>query len=186
MKRIAFAGMLLGVAITLAGCAGAMDTVSNWFSTSKKSNLKGERISLLASDETIRPDPTLANMPVVLPAPYHNPDWAQPGGFPSNATYHLDAPGPLHQIWDSDAGKGSDSSSRLQPPTPVMADAGAHLQYRSPKPMFLPSTPRPAPRCGTAALALEERHRIGPLCGALLGNAQHHRSRQRHGRRRRL
>jgi outer membrane protein assembly factor BamB len=132
MKRIAFAGLLLGAAMTLAGCS-ILDTVSNIFSSSSKSNLKGERISLLASDENIQPDPSLANTPVVLPAPYHNTEWPQPGGFPSNAIYHLDAPGPLHEIWDADAGKGSDSSSRLTA-TPVVAggrvysiDSEAHV-----------------------------------------------------------
>jgi outer membrane protein assembly factor BamB len=70
---------------------------------------------------------------VVLPPPYHNPDWPQPGGFPSNAVYHLDAPGPLREIWDEHAGKGSDDYSRLTA-TPVVGggsiftlDAQAHV-----------------------------------------------------------
>ena len=133
MKKIRVAAAILGVCVVLAGCTDTMDTISNWFASSKKSTLKGERISLLATDETILPDPSLANTPVVLPAPYHNSEWTQPGGFPSNATYHLDAPGPLRRIWDADAGKGSDSSSRLTA-TPVVAggrvytiDAEAHV-----------------------------------------------------------
>ena len=99
--------------LALAGCANTMDTVSNWFSASHKSTLKGERISLMNIDDAIKPDPSLANIPVVLPAPYRNTDWPQPGGFPSNAVYHLAAPGPLHEVWDADAGKGSDADSRL-------------------------------------------------------------------------
>ena len=127
MKRIAVAGLLLGVAVTLSGCGGTMmNTVSNWFSSSKKSDLKGARISLLASDENIRPDPTIANIPVVLPAPYHNTEWTQPGGFPSNATYHLDAPGPLKEVWDADGGKGSDADSRVTA-APVIAGGRAYV-----------------------------------------------------------
>ena len=51
--------------------------------------------------------------PVVLPPPYTNPDWPQPGGYAGNAMYHLAAPGRLRQVWEADAGKGSDSASRL-------------------------------------------------------------------------
>ncbi|HWY61300.1 MAG TPA: PQQ-binding-like beta-propeller repeat protein [Rhizomicrobium sp.] len=107
--------------VALSGCANTMDTISNWFSAAHKSTLKGERISLLSTDAAVKPDPTLANTPIRLPAPYHNTDWTQPGGFPSNATYHLDAPGPLREIWDADAGKGSDATSRLTA-SPVVAD----------------------------------------------------------------
>jgi len=100
-------------AFLLAGCADTMDSISNFFSASHKSNLRGERISLMNTDESIKPDPALANVPITLPRPYRNPEWPMPGGFSSNATYHLDAPGPLKEIWYDHAGKGSDSSSRL-------------------------------------------------------------------------
>src|SRR5690606_5790024 len=58
---------------------------------------------------------------VVLPAPYKNEAWPNPGGFPSNAMYHLEAAGNLREIWRADAGAGSSSSSRLTAP-PVVAD----------------------------------------------------------------
>lgn len=111
--RTRIAVTVAGVALLLAGCANTMDSISNFFSAAHKSTLKGERISLLSSDETVKPDPSLANTQVVLPPAWRNPDWTQPGGFASNATYHLAAPGPLREIWDADAGKGSDSDSRL-------------------------------------------------------------------------
>jgi outer membrane protein assembly factor BamB len=117
----------------LAGCADTMDTISNFFSAAHKSTLKGERISLMSTDEAIKPDPTLAATPILLPPPYHNTEWTQPGGFPSNATYHLDVPGRLRKIWDASAGKGSDSTSRLTA-APVVGggriytiDAQAHV-----------------------------------------------------------
>ena len=50
---------------------------------------------------------------MLLPPPYRNTEWPQPGGFASNAMYHLEASGPLRQLWDADAGKGSDANSRL-------------------------------------------------------------------------
>ncbi len=124
---------VVAAALLLAGCTTTWDTVSNWFSAAKMSNLRGERISLMGVDEALKPDPTLAATAVVLPAPYRNPEWSQPGGFPSNALYHLDAPGGLREIWSESAGKGSDSNSRLTA-APVVAggriftlDSEAHV-----------------------------------------------------------
>jgi outer membrane protein assembly factor BamB len=112
-RRLGGAILVTALLLVAAGCTNTMDTISNFFSASHKSTLKGERISLLSTDDAIKPDPSLANVPVILPAPYRNTDWPQPGGFPSNAVYHLDAPGRLHEVWDADAGKGSDADSRL-------------------------------------------------------------------------
>jgi len=69
----------------------------------------------------------------MLPRPYRNPDWPQPGGYSANALYHLEAPGPLRQIWSRSAGKGSDAASVVTA-TPVVAagriyalDSEAHV-----------------------------------------------------------
>jgi outer membrane protein assembly factor BamB len=107
---------LLSLALLVSGCSvweGFTDTVSDWFAASSKSKLRGERIPLEALDSALKPDPTIQNTRVLLPAPYRNTDWPQPGGYASNAMYHLEANGHLRQIWDVDAGKGSDSDSRL-------------------------------------------------------------------------
>ncbi len=131
-RRIGAAILFTLAALTLAGC-DTLDTIGGWFSSAHKSNLRGERISLLATDEAVVPDTSLAGIPIVLPPPFHNSEWTQPGGFPSNATYHLDAPGPLRKLWDASAGKGSDSYSRLTA-APVVGggaiftlDAQAHV-----------------------------------------------------------
>ena len=61
--------------LTLAGCdtfGGVTDTVGGWFSSTHKSKIKGERISVMTTDESLRPDPELAKSDVVLPAPYAN------------------------------------------------------------------------------------------------------------------
>jgi outer membrane protein assembly factor BamB len=154
-KQAGFIILLAVTALTLSGCADTMDTVRGWFHTEHKSTLKGERISLLSLDKTLNPDPDLADVQVVLPAPYRNPEWPQPGGYPSNAMYHLDAPGPLSEVWDADAGKGSDSDSRLTA-SPVVGggriftlDAEAHVyafDARTGRPVW---NRRLAPKNGT-------------------------------------
>ncbi|HEY2835934.1 MAG TPA: PQQ-binding-like beta-propeller repeat protein, partial [Rhizomicrobium sp.] len=100
----------------VSGCdtwEGIGDTVGDWFAPNNKSKLRGERIPLTALDDALKPDPAMASAPVVLPAPYRNPEWTQPGGFASNAAYHLAASGHLRPLWDADGGKGSDAKSRL-------------------------------------------------------------------------
>ena len=159
-RRICSAVLISLAALSLAGCTDTWDTVVGWFGTTHRSNLKGERISLLSVDESTTPDSTLANVAVVLPAPFHNTEWPQPGGYSSNATYHLDAPGPLRALWTASAGKGSDSYSRLTA-SPVVAggviftlDAQAHVYAFDAKTGQALWDKRLAPKNGTDAPTL--------------------------------
>jgi outer membrane protein assembly factor BamB len=118
--------LVAALALLLASCS-AYDTVSGWFSGGgKKVKLKGERISVMVNDSSLAPDPDLANVKVVLPPPYVNDAWPNPGGYADNAMYHLEAKGALQQIWATDVGKGSDTDSRLTAP-PVIADGKAFV-----------------------------------------------------------
>jgi outer membrane protein assembly factor BamB len=116
--------LCLAMLVALSGC-GITDSIgeltNGWFNSAKKSNIRGTRISLMALDESLKPDPALAQTPVVLPPPYRNPEWPEPGGYASNAMYHLEANGPLAIAWKQDAGKGSDSASRLTA-SPIVAN----------------------------------------------------------------
>jgi outer membrane protein assembly factor BamB len=124
---------LLLAASTLAGCASAFDTVSDWFDRSKKVKIQGERISIIASEQQLSTDPMLANVKMDLPPPKRNMEWAQPGGTPDNVIGNLMADGPLAQVWSAEAGKGTDDDSRLTAP-PIVAgglvyvlDANTHV-----------------------------------------------------------
>ncbi len=126
--------VLLAAATLLSACEQIDSLTQGWFTPSGRlSKLRGERISVMSTDESLKPDETLATTDVVLPPPYRNDDWANPGGYASNALYHLEATGPLRQIWSQEAGKGSDTDSRLTAP-PIVAggtvyvlDAAAHV-----------------------------------------------------------
>ena len=105
-----------------------MDEVGSWFaSNGKKSNLRGVRIPVMSLDSELKTDPALAATPIQLPPPYRNPEWPQPGGYASNAMYHLAAPGRLRKIWSQDAGKGDDTDSHLTSP-PVVAGGLIYVQ----------------------------------------------------------
>ena len=133
-RRVPFFMAAISAALLLSGCRHVADWLGDTFAADHTSKLRGVRVSLLNSEETLQVDPTIAATRIVLPAPFRNPDWQQPGGYPSNALYHLEAAGPLHQVWSVDAGKGTDDDSMLTAAPVVGAgriyvlDAEAHIR----------------------------------------------------------
>lgn len=104
LRRVA---IVAAVALGLTGCT---DT---WFGTSEDPPLPGTRISVLALDAQLEADPTVADMQVILPPPYTNQTWTQPGGSPTHAMYHLSLGAPLAVAWESDVGEGSSDERQL-------------------------------------------------------------------------
>lgn len=109
----------LAASLLVSGCS-TFDFMDSWFSGTSKSKLKGERISVMTADESLKADPEMAAVKVILPKPYVNTEWPNPGGYASNAMYHLAAPGAFNKVWEADVGQGSTSESRLTAP-PVIA-----------------------------------------------------------------
>jgi outer membrane protein assembly factor BamB len=114
MRRLSL--VMLG-AFALAGC----DTVTGWFEGKEPPKAPGERISVLAFDSQLDPDPQLAETPVVLPKPWTNPDWPQAGGYPSHAMYHLALGDNLRKAWHADLGSSADDEQKILA-QPVVAD----------------------------------------------------------------
>ncbi|MGF1609812.1 MAG: PQQ-binding-like beta-propeller repeat protein [Kiloniellales bacterium] len=102
MRRTA---ALLSAALLLTACG--------WFGTSEAPPLPGTRISVLALDAGLEADPTVSEVNVVLPPPYVNDAWAQPGGNPTHAMYHLDLGSPIAVAWRANVGKGSSDKRRI-------------------------------------------------------------------------
>jgi outer membrane protein assembly factor BamB len=76
--------------------------------------LPGERVSVLQLNTELNADPTLADVAVRLPKPYVNDGWAQAGGNPTHAMYHLQAAADaLTEVWSADIGSSADDSQRL-------------------------------------------------------------------------
>ena len=115
MKRFA---ILCLAAASLAAC----DTVGDWFEGDKQLPVaQGERISVLAFDSQLDPDPQLAETPVTLPRPWRNPDWPQGGGYPSHAMQHLDLGDSLRRAWSADLGASADDEQKILA-QPVVGD----------------------------------------------------------------
>lgn len=121
---------LVSVTAALSACS-VFDGI---IKPAEKDRIPGERIPVMAAEAKIEADPRVANIDVVLPKPYRNDAWTQPGGFADNVLQHLEATGNLTTLWTASAGQGSDSDARLTA-APVIAlgtiyvlDAEAHVR----------------------------------------------------------
>jgi len=111
MKLFRTAVSLVALA-ALAACSGG---------NKNKSRLPGERIPVLAFEQALEADATIADLKVTLPAPYANKDWAQPGGAPAKAMHHLALPETLRRAWTASVGEGGSRTTYLVSP-PVVAE----------------------------------------------------------------
>ena len=130
MKRTANTGAS-GLAATLLlvfGLSGC-ETVTDLFSEEKPPPLPGDRIAILLHQRTLSPDPELADVQILLPAPEVNADWPQSGGFPNHAMHHMKIAENLSQAWSVDIGSGTDDEIRLAS-SPVIAKGCTSFPHR--------------------------------------------------------
>jgi outer membrane protein assembly factor BamB len=100
--------IVLALAPLLVGC--------EWFKglfSERKDKLPGERVSALALEHRLEPDPALATAEIRLPRPVKNADWPQAGGVPSHALQHLALGGPLREVWSRSIGDGASRYGRV-------------------------------------------------------------------------
>ncbi len=110
-------GLILTTALVLSGCS--------LFKSSKpkqKYDDEGrERISILTSTQTLDADSAISGLPVVLPRPYTNGNWAVEGGNPSHTPQHVALDDQLSMAWRRDIGPGNEKYRRMVT-GPVAAD----------------------------------------------------------------
>lgn len=122
----------LAAVFALAGCGSG-----DFFGEDSKVPLPGERIAVLQIGEGLKEDASLADVQVVLPRPYVNAYWSQPGGNASKALGHVDAGDALAQAWSVSIGSGGDDEVSLltQPlvvdDTVLVLDSEANLRALS-------------------------------------------------------
>ncbi len=120
--RRPFATVMASVmAVVMAGAVlGACDLAPDWFGGTEAPPLPGQRLSVLALEGTVEPDPRIADLDVRLPRPYVNESWPQSGGYPDHAMHHLAGGDRLEPFWRADIGEGSGDDGRILT-TPVVA-----------------------------------------------------------------
>jgi len=113
-SRVTIAG---GLMISLASCS----LLPDWFGEKEAPPLPGERISILALEQSLEPDEGAADITVRLPSPYVNENWPQSGGTANNVMHHLTLGDDLQEVWRADIGEGSDDENRIPSP-PIVAE----------------------------------------------------------------
>ena len=73
----------------------------------------GERVPVLGNEGRIEVDPALASVPVVVPPPYVNADWAQSGGNAAKSMGHVALGAAPAEVWSASIGDGSSLRARL-------------------------------------------------------------------------
>lgn len=79
------------------------------------------RVSILAFEQQLAPDPALQAQRIVVPPAVAVVDWSQPGGSADNSPQHSSGAATLQQGWRVNLGEGSNNRSQIAAP-PVIAD----------------------------------------------------------------
>lgn len=118
----------LGSVVTIAAAAAALSacsTVSGIFGGDNEpstSNVPQDgRISILAFEQQLAPDPALAGRTIAPPPAVPVGEWPQPGGTADNSPPHSSGAAILERAWRADLGAGSNDRVHLAAP-PVIAD----------------------------------------------------------------
>ena len=110
----------LKLAVLVAG-AVAMSGCSLLGKKKASTPVLGERIAVLAGETDVSVDPATAALPMALPAPVVNPQWAQSGGDASKTLGHVALPPSIAQAWAVSIGRGTSLTARLAA-APVVAE----------------------------------------------------------------
>jgi outer membrane protein assembly factor BamB len=79
------------------------------------------RISILAFEQQLTPDPTLASRTIAVPPAMTLTSWSQPGGTADNSPPNASGTAVLQQAWRTNLGEGTNSRVQIAAP-PVIAD----------------------------------------------------------------
>ncbi len=78
------------------------------------------RVSILASDQALTADPSLASHPITVPLAADVTDWSQPGGNETNSPPNANGEATLRQVWRAGVGAGTNRHVTLSA-VPIIA-----------------------------------------------------------------
>lgn len=115
--RLGQIAAVLGMAATVSACGA-----DSWFGGKEDPPLPGNRISVLAHENGLKPSAGAGTADISLPAPEPNDSWPQAGGYSHHAMQHMvinDAP---KRVWRTNIGSGSAKRNRLMSEPVVAGD----------------------------------------------------------------
>jgi outer membrane protein assembly factor BamB len=84
------------------------------------------RVSILAFEQQLTPDPSLASRTIAVPPAATVTEWSQPGGTADNSPPQSTGMATLERAWRADLGEGSNDRGRIAAP-PVIADGNLYF-----------------------------------------------------------
>lgn len=105
---------LIAAALAVSGCG-------LFKRGTKTTPVLGDRIAVLTSETDVAVDPATAALPMNLPLPLANSEWAQSGGNASKSMGHLALVGSISPAWSVSIGQGTTLTSRLAA-EPIVAE----------------------------------------------------------------
>jgi len=129
---------LVAAAVALSACStiqrvGAILPFGHGDATPRNAVPREGRVSILASDQALTADPSLASRTIVVPPTTELTAWSQPGGNETNSPPNAGGSATLQQAWRADLGAGTNRHVTLSS-VPVIAqgrlfflDANQHV-----------------------------------------------------------
>jgi len=123
MRRNSLLALLLTASVAVSGCSSIskMNPFNKGDDGPTETAAEGERIAIVAADQTLEVAEALKGADFFLPTPEVNTSWSQAGGSPDQASSHPEAGGSLSVAWKRGFGEGSNRGSHVTAP-PVAAD----------------------------------------------------------------
>ena len=99
MNNLAVKGTRAALLLLAVTSLSACGIVGGGKNKGPKTPVVGERVSILNTERDAEADPALATVPVILPAPYANSEWTQPGGNAAKLIGHVALSASPSQAW---------------------------------------------------------------------------------------
>ncbi|MDR3509537.1 MAG: PQQ-binding-like beta-propeller repeat protein [Caulobacteraceae bacterium] len=125
IKRTMGLAVLLAAGVALAGC-GHLHNPFKSNGPHTKYQGKGERIPIIAFDQSLKTSDTLKGQDFYLPAPQTVVAWPTPGGSNDSPVDHVDAARAFTVDWKAKFGQGSDRKTYVTAP-PVAGDGRIYV-----------------------------------------------------------
>lgn len=121
IAALAAAAAALSACSTVGRIGSALNPFDGGDRDSGPSAPEDGRVSILAFEQQLTPDPALQSRRIVVPAAVPVADWSQPGGTADNSPPQSTGSAVLQRAWRANLGAGSNNRAQIAAP-PVIAD----------------------------------------------------------------
>ncbi|WP_374578057.1 PQQ-binding-like beta-propeller repeat protein [Phenylobacterium sp.] len=128
MRRTRLFALFVAASVAVSGCStvGRLNPFNKGDDGPQETASEGERIAIVAADQTLEVAEALKGADFFLPTPEPMTAWPLPGGTPEQAVGHPEAGGSLSIAWKRGFGQGSGRGAHVTAP-PVAANGKIYV-----------------------------------------------------------